>query len=104
MRIVNGNTSGSNLDPTRGTGSTEKVRSRSAGSAKGAGLQNSVDKVDVSDVAAAVNFAMGVDQTQREEKVAELSRLMNSGQFHVDADSLSEAILSDEENNAAPPA
>jgi len=56
---------------------------------------SSVDRVDVSSTGEVLHQALSVDASQRNDKVAELTKLYKSGNLQVDAEKLSEAILNE---------
>jgi anti-sigma28 factor (negative regulator of flagellin synthesis) len=78
------------------------ARVTSVGQPKGdpEGSAGSVDKVDVSSTAEVLHSLLNLDQAQRSEKVSELAALYRSGQFVVDVDALSDAILRHEEKTS----
>jgi anti-sigma28 factor (negative regulator of flagellin synthesis) len=89
-----------NIGQAQNTGQTARVSQPSGGPQTVNSQQFGLDRVDVSDVAQTAASVMGTAGGQRTQQVANLTQLYQSGQYNVDPDKLSQAIVAQDTDPA----
>ena len=82
------------IAPAPNTGQTDRSGQSSGASQSLSGSQQfGLDRLDVSNVAQTASSVIGISGEQRAQQVANLTQLYQSGQYNVDPDKLSNAIV-----------
>jgi anti-sigma28 factor (negative regulator of flagellin synthesis) len=89
-----------NIGQLQNTGQTGRVGTTTGGAQGPSSQQFGLDRVDVSSVAQTAASVIGISGDQRNQQVANLTQLYQSGQYSVDPIKLSQSIVNQDTDPA----